>query len=534
MKRISRLLFLPLVGTLLLASCAKDQTESYDKFEDQALEAWMTQNRNDLLGNLQSEGGYYVEVLAVGDESTDPIRNEDCWVTFDFSGRDLNGNIILTRRAAEAKQVNTFTKYTHYVPFYRYCGSTNLSLLEGSYLAMRNVLHLGSEYVDEHQSEFPGLSTEFELRVGSKVRLYMPSRIVGSSGVEGEGGYEGQYSLSSKRPFIVEMEITGSVENPLESEGSDVDSFCGANGKLWLYLEEDEVAESEVPASKIPAGYDDENHPYQLAEKGYRWVSACDTVAQLYVNMLYNPMEPADYLTFDFPVKDEEGTQLRDNKCYNVGFEPYDGSDLEPKIAEVLKERFHSDADYEHPGVGHPDADSVGMEGTANIWYIGRFLDGFIFDTNIDEVKELVYGEVASEGSALSYTPEEDQTSLISAFYYTIPNLCYGQWAEFVTISSLAYGATGRSGSTTTSGGSSGYTSSYLDYLNYYNYYNSYYGNSYYGSYYDNYYYNYYNSYYYNYGYDYGTTTETTTTISTEIPPYTPLIFQIYIEPADE
>ena len=94
----------------------------------------------------------------------------------------------------------------------------------------------------------------------------------------------------------------------------------------------------------------------------------------------------------------------------------------------------------------------------------------------------------------LSYTPESDQTRYISAYYYSIPNLCYGQWAEFVTVSSHAYGATGQSGSTTTSGGSTGYSLSYLDYLNYYNYYNSYYGNSYYGSYYDNYYYNYYNS----------------------------------------
>ena len=35
------------------------------------------------------------------------------------------------------------------------------------------------------------------------------------------------------------------------------------------------------------------------------------------------------------------------------------------------------------------------LEGTAKIWYIGRFLDGFIFDTNIDEVKKIIYGEVA-------------------------------------------------------------------------------------------------------------------------------------------
>ena len=529
MKLISRLLYLPVAGMLMLGSCAKNESESYDKFEDQALAAWIKQNHEELEHNLQSEGGYYVDIIEAGDADASVIRDQDCWVRFDFSGRDLNGNIVLTRRAAEAKLVNTFTRYTHYVPFYRYCGATNTSLLEGSYLAMRNVLHLGTEYAEQR-----GLDPEFKLRVGSKIRLYMPSRIVGSSGVEGDGGYEGQYSLSSKRPFIVEMEILSMVENPLEFEGSEVDSFCTANGGLWLYTEEGD----EAGSSKIPTGYDDENHPYKLRGKGYRWVSACDTLAQVYVDLLFDPTKTDavdnDYLQFEFPIHDEEGNSLGQSPRYEVGFAPYDGSNLEQQIAEALKERFHADEDYVHPGVGHPDADSVGMEGEAKIWYIGRFLDGFIFDTNIDEVKEIIYGEAASEGSALSYTPGEDQSSLIAAFYYTIPNLLYGQWAEFVTISSQAYGATGRSGSTTTSGGSSGYTSSYWDYLNYYNYYNSYYGNSYYGSYYDNYYYNYYNSYYYNYGYNTSTTTETTTSVSTEIPPYTPLIFQIYIEPADE
>lgn len=528
MKLISRLLYLPVVGMLLLASCAKETTESYDKFEDQALEAWMTQNRKDLLGNLQSDGNYYVEVLEAGEDlsTVKPVRDTACWVRFDFSGRDLSGNIVLTRRAAEAKLVNTFTKYTHYVPYYRYCGVANTSLMEGTYLAMRNVLHLDPEYARAH-----GLDEEFELRKGSKIRLYMPSRIVSTGGVEGDGGYEGQYSLSSQRPFIVEMEIKSIVKNPLESEGSEVDSFCAANGHQWLYTEDGD----EAGSSKLPEGYDDENHPYKLREKGYRWVSACDTVAQVYVDMLYDPTSEADRLKFDFPVISEENTLLWENRQYNVGFEPYNGSDLEAKIAEVLKERFHADADYKNPGLESRDADSVGLEGEAKIWYIARMLDGFIYETNIDEVKELVFGEVASEGEAITYKPSEDRSNQIGAYYYVVPNLCYGQWAEFVTVSTQGFGATGRTGSTTTSGGTTGYSPSYYDYLNYYNYYNSYYGNSYYGSYYDNYYYNYYNSYYYNY-YNYGntTTTETTTTISTEIPPYTPLVYQIYIEPAEE
>ena len=147
------------------------------------------------------------------------------------------------------------------------------------------------------------------------------------------------------------------------------------------------------------------------------------------------------------------------------------------QIAEALKKRFHGEGDdyQKYEGVKALEADSVTLDGTAKIWYIGRFLDGFIFDTNIDEVKKIIYGEVAQKGTALDYTPSSG--GMIQAFYYTIPNLKFGQWAELITTSTNAYGSSGKSGSSSSStSGSSGYSSSYLDYLNYLNYANSYYG----------------------------------------------------------
>ncbi len=221
MKLITRFLYLPAACIVLLASCAKEQTESYDKFEDQALEAYMTQKHPELLENFQSEGGYYVDVREPGKADAKPVTDTICWVKFDFSGRDLNGNIALTRRAGEAKQLNTFTKYTHYVPYYRYCGTANSGLMEGTYLAMRNTLYLGKDYADKK-----GLDQEFLLREGTKVRIYMPSRVVGSVGVSGDGGYEGQYSLSAKRPLIMEMEVVGIDINLLAFVGSLVDAFA--------------------------------------------------------------------------------------------------------------------------------------------------------------------------------------------------------------------------------------------------------------------------------------------------------------------
>ena len=525
MKFIARFLYVPLAGLLVLTSCAKEETESYDKFENQALEAWMTPHRSDLVENLQSEGLYYIDLLDAGDLASDPINTEDIWVSFDFSGRDLSGNIILTRNADDAVLAGSFSKYTHYVPFYRYCGSENSGLMEGTWLAMRRTLTLGDTYFRNNKDRLGITSPEVTLRYGSKIRLYMPSSVVGN-GVEGTGGYEGQegYSLSSKRPFIVTMEIRDTVSNPLEREGTDVDDFCELNGGLQIYSKGDD----DTPATEVPEDPEDPEHPYSETSK--RWVSACDSIPQVYVNVRYNPAEPGDQLSFPAP--------------YHVGYEPYVSEasvrDIDMQIAEALKKRFHGEGDdYEkYEGVKKLEADSVTLEGTAKIWYIGRFLDGFIFDTNIDEVKQIIYGEVRKTGSAHSY--DVQNPDLITAFYYIVPHLKYGQWATLVTTSTNAYGTTGKSGGSSTSTSSNGYTSSYYDYLNYLNYSQMYYGNNgYYGGYYNDYYgygglgnYGYYGGYYGGYGgnYDSGETT-TTTKVYTDIPSFSPLIFQIYIEP---
>lgn len=99
MKFITRFLCVPVAGLLALTSCAKDEDESYVQFENQALEAWMTQHRPDLVKNYQPDGGYYIDVLDAGEPDKDPLNKEPIWVSFDFTGRDLAGNIILTRSA---------------------------------------------------------------------------------------------------------------------------------------------------------------------------------------------------------------------------------------------------------------------------------------------------------------------------------------------------------------------------------------------------------------------------------------------------
>ncbi|MCM1151587.1 MAG: hypothetical protein NC209_02980 [Alistipes sp.] len=513
---------------LLAVSCAEEQTESYGKFEDLSLEAWISQNRPELLDNYQDfgEAGYYIDVLDAGDPDAAPVSDTVCWVKFDFSGRDLASNIVLTRRAAEARLAGTFTNKTHYVPFYRYCGTSNTGLLEGTYLAMREVQTLGESYFEKYKDDSDRRlrSREVRLREGSRVVLYCPSRIVGE--VSGDGGYEGQYSLSSGKPIRIELEILDTIKNPLAAEGGAVDAFCTGNGGLLRYTSEEEPAEGAVP---MPTDPSDPNHPYRTDK---RWVSVSDSIPQLYADFNYRPGDP---LVFADP--------------YVAKIEPYVSeasmADIDRRIDEALRKRFLDDDDANYPGAEQLAADSVDMEKKTKIWYITRFLDGFVIDTNIDEVKEIVFGEVKTPGTA--YDVSQTGNSPIAAWHYALPKLKYGQWAALATVSTHAYGAQGRQGTTTTSTSSSsnGYTQSYYDYLNYMSYANSYYGSGY-GGYYPGYYGGYYggmyNPYYgYGYNYDYGyggdtSDTETTTTTSstdTEILPFTPLLFQIYIEPAE-
>lgn len=477
---------------LLFASCADPEDRLYDGQESLALRAWMEIYHSDLLENYQENGDYYVDVISAGDDAR-PVNDTVYWVSVEFTGRDLAGNICLTRDEQTARQMGSFTPYTHYVPFYRYCGTETSGLMDGMHLALRNPLTLGADYAAQR-----GLPEEVTLGLGAEVVLYLTSTVVG--GLSGSGGYEGQdyggttYSLNANRPLIARMKVLELVKNPLEYEGDAVDLFAEENGGLKPEESTDEASSSAVRGAEEPQ-YND----------GYGWRLAVDSLPSLYINHTYHPSTRLDSF-------------FKYQSAYSSGVAPYNNLEqLDLEINQALIDRF---------GTGTLDGDLVQMDETAKIWYIGRFLDGFIFDTNIDEVKQIIYGTVASEGKALSVTPESALESYVSSWYYTVPQLRYGQWASFVGISTYNYGSSGLSGgsSTTTSGYSD---SSYYDMLNYYYYMNSYYGSSYY----TNYYYNYYNTYY---DYTDTSTTTTTTTVTTEIQSYTPLLFQIYIEAKDE
>lgn len=483
-----------LASTFATVSCITNDSIPNKERERISLEAWIKLNKPELLNNYQEEGGYYVEILEEG--AVEPITAEEndlnsaaimeqdtCWVYTNMTGRDINGAVCMTRSYELAQMCGTFSYSTHYTPYICYGGSNNMGLLEGSYLAMRNELKIGEG--------------SYRMHKGSKLRLYLPSSIAyGESGSSTEGGYEGQYSLDSSRPLVLDIEVLGVIKNPSDKELSMIKSYIAAEEPKW------------TQAVKHESEKTDEDDDLKL--KG------------LYYALDFNPKHSSLHDKYIQPHLSGINNPYTDNKNYAPGAM----ESLNDKINKILLERFGEGLSKDKRD---DEVTKVSSDGRANVWYVLRFLDGFVVDTNIAEIRELVFKEVEPTCEVFSYSPSDDkgksegERQAIGAWYYCIPQMHYGAYGQILTSSGYAYGATGLSGTTTTETTSS--SASYYNAMNYYNYYNSYY--NYYSPYYNYYDYNYYN---YNYNYSQEETT-TKTTISTEILPYTPLVFTLYVEP---
>ncbi len=501
MNSLKRIVCATLVVAMsyVLSSCITDPEYSNEERERVSLDAWIKQHKPEIEHNRQPEG-YYVEVLEWGDDNepvagndvgTAPTMEQDtCWVYTNLVARGLSGTVCLTRDHIMADMCGTFSYKTHYVPYFIYGGNANMGIIEGSYKALRSEMTLGEDYVNQN---WPGKGTTFKLRKGAKVRLYLPSVLAyGETGTTAQGGYEGQYSLSENTCMIMEMDIKGVVRDPSKKELAMVEEFKkGHTG--W------------VQATKPESERKDEE------DKGL--------LDGLYYSLDFNPKtdNPATH-HYVMPDKKSGSNPYTDTKRYASMVE------LDKKINEILLKRFGEGKD----AASRTEDTQVKHTGRAQIWYIGRFLDGFIFDTNIDEIRELVFDQKDTGSSTFGYRPADDEgaddesKSAIGAWYYCVSQMHYGAYGTILTTSGYGYGASGVSGTTTTS--SSSDNNMMFNYYNYYNYYTSMY------NYYDL-YYNYYNYNAYNYNYTASETPTTTTTIiDTEILPYTPLVFTIFVE----
>ena len=322
----------------------------------------------------------------------------------------------------------------------------------------------------------------------------------------------------------------------MEYEGERINGFAEGNGGICT---EHKAAVEETETKSLYRRHitrgdesdsesDEEANARVMEFYDGRWHQPIDTLEHLLVKYLYSP--EGSSLNFNvMGTTDKDTLKYPNESIYNAGrvYGKDQLSSVDSRINAALINRFGKGLTTEEEIL---DADSLPKKIEAKVWYIGRFLDGFIFDTNIDEVKEIVYGKVESEGEALKFDTDNPlDNSYILAWNYAIPTLRYNQWAAILTVSTYGYGISGKVGSHTTTTNYSDNYYNYANYYNYMNYMNNYYGYGY-GNMYNNNYYGY-NPYYYGNTY---TLTEddvtTTSTTSTEIPAYSPLLFQVFVE----
>ncbi|MEE0863897.1 MAG: hypothetical protein U0L61_02040 [Alistipes sp.] len=494
---------------LLAVACIEEPTMDANDIEQRSLAAWIDKYRPDLKDNYQTEGGYYVDLIDEGCQDSLPVTGKDVWLWYNFTGRDLQGNIQETRDYKRAIQLGTYTPYTHYVPAYRFSGKESTTMMEGTYLATFNKLHIDGR--------------EYEARYGTEMVLYLPSTVVASTG-SSNGGYEGQFSLDASKPMVVHMKLFGHVSNPVAYEGECVDTFADANGGICTEHVKESEEEPATPSRRRVTRLEEDGEEVDTRPLEFydgRWHQPIDTLQQLYVNYSYSPKNT----TFKFDVLGADTLKYEGEGRYSKG--SVYSSDVEARINEVLLERFGE-------GITRDEVlttDSLKSKNAAKVWYIGRFIDGFIFDTNIDEVKEIVFGEVKSKGEVISFEMSKPvDNPYILSWNYSIPTLRVGQWAAILSVSTYGYGISGQVGkhTSTTTGNNEAAYNDYLNYMNYMSYMNNYYGYGYGNSMYNYGYYGY-NPYYYGYASSEDTSTTVTTT-STEIPAYSPLLFQIFVE----
>ncbi|MFI3248403.1 MAG: hypothetical protein R3Y39_04665 [Rikenellaceae bacterium] len=410
--KINRLwiLFLSLFATVMVAGCSSSDdddeidtsdddwtsSDDYDIVEQAVFDAWIEVNRPNLVDSRQ-EDGYYIEILSEDKDLSYPKTNTtSCWVEYNITSKDLDGNICHTRNEMTAIQQGTFTLYTRYAPTKRFFSLINEDIYEDYYSGDADDFQLSAleQVIRATEMTIDGVTEPFDLTVGSKIRLWMPSRLIDGGG-NGSGGYAGQYSISSGRPMITEVEITNVVVDAEQNEREVLDWFRDSQ---------------EVPSD---------------------WEFVLDPYADhIYVNHYYTPYTNLNYLEpYNYTQLDEA-----------ANFE-----ELEALINETLIEVF---------GEGKTPTRNESKfidDETCYMWYITRTLDGFIVDTNIEEVKELIYktsnGTSEDDGTRLSFYKDTAYDTYVRAFYYSIPELEYGQWATIITTSGEGYGMTGVTGS---------------------------------------------------------------------------------------
>lgn len=143
--------------------------------------------------------------------------------------------------------------------------------------------------------------------------------------------------------------------------------------------------------------------------------------------------------------------------------ESYSKRHFSPKIDSIARGWYFRNFTHSTP---LPAADTIAAEESVGVWYVGRLLDGYVFDTNIkDTAKKYriydasndynyldvkmgeTYQDMTTYGSSSSSnstsTGAEGKQSLIVGFVRAVKNMTYADHGVTIFMSGLGYGADG-------------------------------------------------------------------------------------------
>ncbi len=413
-----------------LSSCITEAEElDFDDLEQQVLAEWMeayvtgyqywevTNDDDDDGDNYES---CYYTVIESGDEGdmSEPAiyTYADCWVQYNITSYTLEGAVCVTRNELIAYKQGVFDPFVRYCPLYQDL-HYNDEDYNDSYLY---------DYLPECLNKAFS-NPELALRKGTKVTMYIASEIIDGADTGGSG-FLCEAVLSYYQPLKAVVEIVDVIENPRTKEIADINDFTTTNGGLLInyrQADEDEEIEDE--------DYEEYNEAQELIPE--RWSNSLDTIANLYIDRRYT-------------IANTSYTYINEYKSTNPEsvYSKYTMAELDAEIYRLIQADIDDD-DIDFYDIEEltelKSEDFIEFSGGANIWYIGRFLDGFIFDTNINCIVDLINDDDdVSNLSSLEYSSvtTAENSQYISAWFYSVPQLRYGQWATIITSSSNGYG----------------------------------------------------------------------------------------------
>jgi len=340
---------IPLISFLgsmaIFVSCAKDVELDLTEFEEGIFDRWMAKHHPEATPLESPHKGLYVDWI---ERNPDGMKLRDgYWIELNYTARDQNGNIFLTRNKAVARQIlgPGFDRSVHYVPeLIQYVPG---SLVAGYAVGQVEALSLMQE--------------------GDSLRVFVPP-------------FKGYMSQASSYPYY----------------NSYYEGYS-------TYFESGTASGFSYTVAKH----------YGFAPENISVSTSLGLIFDMKIKKIIKDINLYEREKVERFAADSLGvTELSDSIALGVFFR---------KLEE------------------NPEGDSVKLQQKAKIYYKGAFLDGFVFDSNIDSV--ILAHRLSSTADTTHVYPDK----FINGVKTALLNMKSGERARVVMVSEQGYGTTGSS-----------------------------------------------------------------------------------------